>query len=909
MILPVCAMVARWNRARSIQFVTIVRRAAVAIAAIAFTSQVAAASLDDTFDGDSLDWCRYEDTSYQGTVSQGSELTLSPSGAGLFTSARVHTQARLIGDFDLQVDYRLGGGLQAPVTEAGAHLDVTLGLYWDEAHFNSVARTRNPGGDGVFAYAASPSNYFYLPADAQAGTLRVVRSADQARFYHRASGSAAWIGIGTMNVPTTPVVVTLGASSIGVARSFSASFDNLKLSAGTTDDIDYVQPTFFHKRDDFPLAAFVENYPVQRYWRGKWKEKDFFDYARESGFDWVKTSVTTRSAPELAATPPDHWGTLPWQEAFWSAREFAAETLKQAQARGLRQEVQLLLSPHAAYWGYQDAPDEWAGKSPDEIAPLLEQNVFDTVTYFRSKGLNVEKYAIGNEVDVGILNFLPGQRITVPAGVGAPTDLQWLRDNVWPIEAQLLKAAAAGVKRADPAAKIILHIAGLEFTPGNVFAPAFFQTMHDSGVPFDYAALSHPYATTPWKLDRYPAACWFKRLALTVDRIHAATGKPTMMVEGDYPATISAGIIDAPMPGFPFTPDGQAAWVREQLRFATGQPNVMGWHYFYPDMASDVISVGGAVGAAEIPLAATSLFETSTVPRPALAEFRVNLASFASAMNQHGFTGSWYNPATGGQGLELEVYPDLPSIGQGVVFAGWFTYDATAAGGQRWYAMQGAVSNTSSISNLTIATGYGGNFNASPAVNGVVVGQATLQFSDCNSATLNYNFTDGSGRSGTVPLTRLTGNVTCSASGDNGNAAGGYLLSGNWYDAKTGGQGLIFDINPAQKLLFAAWYTFAPDGQQIGGPGSQRWYVMQGTYTAGLNSVTNIPIAIGAGGVFDNPTPTQTVQVGTANVVFQSCNAITLSYTFAAGTNQGLSGSVNLVRVGPTPAGCSLLAN
>jgi hypothetical protein len=61
-----------------------------------------------------------------------------------------------------------------------------------------------------------------------------------------------------------------------------------------------------------------------------------------------------------------------------------------------------------------------------------------------------------------------------------------------------------------------------------------------------------------------------------------------------------------------------------------------------------------------------------------LAEFRVNLASFASAMNQHGFTGSWYKPATGGQGLELEVYPDLPSIGHGVVFAGWFTYDATA---------------------------------------------------------------------------------------------------------------------------------------------------------------------------------------------------------------------------------------
>jgi hypothetical protein len=41
--------------------------------------------------------------------------------------------------------------------------------------------------------------------------------------------------------------------------------------------------------------------------------------------------------------------------------------------------------------------------------------------------------------------------------------------------------------------------------------------------------------------------------------------------------------------------------------------------------------------------------------------------------------------------------------------------------------------------------------------------------------------------------------------------------------------------------------------------------------------------------------------VGSASLAVQSCGAMTLNYAFNAGTNQGLGGSVNLSRVGPTP--------
>ena len=870
MIPLVCFRVTRFKCAPSIRkwFVPRVTRSfVIALAACGFANHVGATSLSDTFDGNTLDWCRWEDTSRQGTVSQGGELTLSPSGTDTFTRARVHSQARLIGDFDVQVDYRLGAGLEAPVAGAGQQLNVALGVYWDEARYIVFGRTRQAGGDGMFVYASLPelvpNNSVFAPEGAQAGTLRIARTGGQVRYYSRPSGSAIWIDLGAMNVPTTPVHVTLSAFNVNVARGFSGHFDNLVLNTGATDDIDYAQPAFFNKRDDFAIAAVVADYPVQRYWRGKWNAKDFFEYARESGFDWVKTSVTTRSTPELAATPPDRWGALPWQDAFWSSREYAAATLRQAAARGLRQEVQLFLSSESAGWGVQGTPKEWAGKSPDEIMPLLEQNVFDTVTYFKNQGFNVEKYAIGNEVDIGILDFLPLGRIPVPPGVDFVGDLAWLRANVWSIEAKLLNAAAAGVKRADPAAKIILHIGGLETTPGNVFAPAFFEAMRDFGVPFDYAALSHPYAYFPWKLDRYPAACWFKRVALTANRIQAATGKPVMMVESSYSAKIGAGVVAAPMPDFPFTPAGQAAWVREQLRFASNQLNIAGWHYFYPDMASDVISAG----AAAVQLETGSLFESSTNPRPALAEFRVNLGAAAPAPNFEGLW--WASPAASqsGWGINFAHQGD-------VIFATWFTYHTT---GKAWWLSMTATKTAAGVYAGTLYQTRGPAFNAVPfgpaAVTATAVGTGTLTFSDVNNGSFAYSV---NGIAQTKAITRqvFAALPTCVFG-----AQPDLTLATNyqdlWWAAPAGiesGWGVNFTHQG--DIIFATWFTYDTDSGPL-------WLsatvnkTTPGGYTGTLYRTTGpafnaVPFL---------PANVSLTSVGTLTLTFTNGNSATFAYT------------------------------
>jgi hypothetical protein len=283
----------------------------------------------------------------------------------------------------------------------------------------------------------------------------------------------------------------------------------------------------------------------------------------------------------------------------------------------------------------------------------------------------------------------------------------------------------------------------------------------------------------------------------------------------------------------------------------------------------------------------------------------LNTSSFnAINPNQHGITGSWYNPATSGQGLEIELFPNLGGNGQGLLFAGWFTYDVTAAGGQRWYALEGTVSSTNSIALLNIYAGYGGNFAAPPVVTPTQVGTATLAFNDCNHGVLTYTFYDG--RSGTIPLTRLTTNVTCGANGDNGAAPGNYLLSGSWSQAETSGQGFVFDVNPAQSNFFAAWYTYAPTGQQIGGPASERWYTIQSGLLSGVSSISGAAIYATGGGIFDSSATPTPAPVGTADIKFNSCTSVTLKYTFTAGVNSGLSGTLNLTRTGPTPQGCTL---
>jgi hypothetical protein len=273
-------------------------------------------------------------------------------------------------------------------------------------------------------------------------------------------------------------------------------------------------------------------------------------------------------------------------------------------------------------------------------------------------------------------------------------------------------------------------------------------------------------------------------------------------------------------------------------------------------------------------------------------------------MDQHGLAGAWANPATPSQGFVLDVYPDFYSPGLGMLFGGWFTYDTTVAGGQRWYTIQGQVTDGEDAATMAIYRTVGGRFDTPQPTTTAPVGTATLGFSDCLHGTLAYRFDDG--RTGSIPLSRLMDNVDCGSNGSTGADPGDFLLSGAWADPADSGQGLVFEVNPLDRVVFAAWYTFAPDASSGSGASGQRWYTLQATWTPGARSVANIGIYNSTGGVFDAPNATTTMPVGSASLAFASCTSATLDFRFDGGPNAGRSGTLHLQRVGPAPPGCSL---
>ncbi len=251
-----------------------------------------------------------------------------------------------------------------------------------------------------------------------------------------------------------------------------------------------------------------------------------------------------------------------------------------------------------------------------------------------------------------------------------------------------------------------------------------------------------------------------------------------------------------------------------------------------------------------------------------------------------GFSGAWYNPNTSGQGLFIDIDAHLSNI-----FAGWYSFDVNGQPGpnaqqeQRWYTAQGSYSPGETTKVLPVYRNTGGSFDSPPMTQPVQIGTATLSFQSCTTGRFDYQINaDGQNRSGTIPLTRLGTDSYC-ASGtvppvslsQNGINAS---LNGAWYEPRTSGQGFQFTILPLNgPQVFLAWFTYELNGQPGTGPTGQRWYTIQGSYTPGSLQALGLPIYETTGGRFGvrPPDPTFT-QVGTADLVIQSCNNATLTY-------------------------------
>jgi Leucine-rich repeat (LRR) protein len=290
--------------------------------------------------------------------------------------------------------------------------------------------------------------------------------------------------------------------------------------------------------------------------------------------------------------------------------------------------------------------------------------------------------------------------------------------------------------------------------------------------------------------------------------------------------------------------------------------------------------------------------------------------------DQFGLTGAWYDTSDPGKGFLIDAMPDHVAPGIGTYFGGWFNFlcgiygcpDGTPdspEAQQQWFSFQDNVDATDSYVRQTVYESRGGNFDAPPTVGATPTGIFALAFEDCSHGMLRYHKANSVYQDRTVRLTRLTPSTTCTQDGTPVAApASNTLLSGAWYDPTTAGQGLVFDINAENGVLFAAWYTFAVDGADLEALASQRWYTLQARIAADARTFDSVTIYDTTGGLFDAAWPPgegglQTTPVGSADIAFQSCSALTIDYRFTTGENGGHNGTLHLARLSPVPAGCA----
>lgn len=137
----------------------------------------------------------------------------------------------------------------------------------------------------------------------------------------------------------------------------------------------------------------------------------------------------------------------------------------------------------------------------------------------------------------------------------------------------------------------------------------------------------------------------------------------------------------------------------------------------------------------------------------------ISLAQVAAAQEppmlvNYGINGSWYEPATSGQGLVLDLVPS-----SNLLAAYWFTYPLEG-GGREWYLAVGDI-NGDRVE-FTVYQTENGVFDRFNPVETNAVGSATLHFSSCSEAYWNYTI-ETDGISGEIPLQRIAPDYFCEA--------------------------------------------------------------------------------------------------------------------------------------------------
>jgi hypothetical protein len=295
-----------------------------------------------------------------------------------------------------------------------------------------------------------------------------------------------------------------------------------------------------------------------------------------------------------------------------------------------------------------------------------------------------------------------------------------------------------------------------------------------------------------------------------------------------------------------------------------------------------------------LPADGVSALSRSGTPVPNLAKnFDGDSASVgAVAPAAANYQGLWYkSPAEseGGWGLNIAHQGDI-------VFATWFTYDATGKGW--WLSMTAGRQADGSFAG-TLSQTTGPAFSAVPfdpaRVARTDVGTATLRFGDSDNGTFAYTV-NGISQSKTITRQKFGPLPTCTFGGlADLSAATNY--QDLWWASPPGSEsGWGLNLTHEGSVIFATWFTYDADGSPLWLSGTLRPaaasppeppYAPGDPYspnaTAAAPDVYSGTLVRTRGPAFSavpfNPANVTRADVGTATITFTSGNAATFAYT------------------------------
>ncbi|MBI2398069.1 MAG: hypothetical protein HYV17_09740 [Xanthomonadales bacterium] len=286
--------------------------------------------------------------------------------------------------------------------------------------------------------------------------------------------------------------------------------------------------------------------------------------------------------------------------------------------------------------------------------------------------------------------------------------------------------------------------------------------------------------------------------------------------------------------------------------------------------------------------------------RDVLRISRPTPGSFTGPIRQSALTGAWFNPASTGQGLLLQL------LNGNVLFGAWHTYapeGGNALSKQQWFTVSGEVTNQRGRITVPIYRNGNGRFDTDGTTPAEAVGSAELVFTSCDQMEFWYRIGEDTGA---FPLQRLTPRTQAcddgSATQPPLDAPKGLAIDGAWYVPAQSGQGLTFNTTGARFGGFlAGWFTY-DTATGIDDEAAQHWFTLQGATPEHYGESVTAQIHRTIGGSRAGEPTRNTHAVGQATLTVHDCAHATLSYVFddsvIAGSFANLHRDVPLVRLG-----------